>query len=288
MLKEFTDWVESQTSLIKGSTLQVGHRLASAPQNCNLIRDAGGDPNGWLKDQKNWHINVVSRGDSFFTARDQAYVIYDLIHDYVGLTIGDGAEIVLNPIFADWIIDPSKPDNWVVAATVPGTYTKETENPYSGANCVKLYSPAASNAYMYQAGISLVAGKSYRLKIAFRGNEDYAGWAWYFKPGGIYMLPDGNFWTTQAYYNYFYAQANWKTQIIDFVSPQTGNWPINITEVSADISPYSLYIGEVSVKNLDGYYVNIIEAVEVPQPVGKDKNGLFEFSTNYVLRLGNV
>lgn len=35
------------------------------------------------------------------------------------------------------------------------------------------------------------------------------------------------------------------------------------------------------------YLVNVIEAMNVPQPIGQDEKGLWEFSTNFIFRIQN-
>lgn len=35
------------------------------------------------------------------------------------------------------------------------------------------------------------------------------------------------------------------------------------------------------------YLVNVIEAMNVPQPIGQDAKGLWEFSTNFIFRIQN-
>lgn len=36
------------------------------------------------------------------------------------------------------------------------------------------------------------------------------------------------------------------------------------------------------------YYVNVVEAVSAPQSLGQDEKGLFNISTNYILRIQNA
>ena len=88
MLKEFAKFVESKTSFVSGSTLQVGHRPLTAPDRCNvIIESVGGSPNYDLPDQIEKVFQIISRSETpghpttkgMWDARDDAWEIFNAL-----------------------------------------------------------------------------------------------------------------------------------------------------------------------------------------------------------------
>jgi len=81
MLKEICQYIEDNTSFIIGTDLFAGHRPSNAPEECIVIlEDAGGGTNFLLPDKVDKAVQVLSRAKTFFTARDNIYTIYELLH----------------------------------------------------------------------------------------------------------------------------------------------------------------------------------------------------------------
>ena len=89
MIKEFCDWIETQTAFILGTTLQAGHREQGAPDRCVVVQETGGGDTNYDQPDMEWlMIQVVARGESYFNARDDAKTIHALLHGAAGITIG--------------------------------------------------------------------------------------------------------------------------------------------------------------------------------------------------------
>jgi hypothetical protein len=89
MIKEFCDWIEDSSAFVCGTTLQVGHRAPDAPDRCAVVQEtAGGDTNFYQQDMEWMQVQVVTRGKTYFNARDDARTIHALLHGAAGVDIG--------------------------------------------------------------------------------------------------------------------------------------------------------------------------------------------------------
>lgn len=88
MLKEFAKFVQSKTSFVTGTTLQVGHRPQSAPDRCSVILESvGGSPDFDLPDRIDKIFQIISRSEApghlttegIFDARDDAWEIFNAL-----------------------------------------------------------------------------------------------------------------------------------------------------------------------------------------------------------------
>jgi hypothetical protein len=85
MFKEICQFIEDKTSFVKGTTLQVGHYTQDAPERCILVGEpAGGEPNFYNQDMANLNIQVISRGKTYFDARDDAWEVHRALTNYGG------------------------------------------------------------------------------------------------------------------------------------------------------------------------------------------------------------
>jgi hypothetical protein len=96
VLKGLAIWVENKTTFVVGTTLFAGQRPQDKPDRCALIAEnGGGDTNFWTKDMKWVMIQVVTRGEkgNYFTARDDAQEIDDVLHGAAGIEFGTSPDI---------------------------------------------------------------------------------------------------------------------------------------------------------------------------------------------------
>lgn len=80
MIQEITEFIENQAGLTRDTDLFAGHRPQGATDNCDtVIESTGGTVFFDLPERADIVIQVLSRGDTYFTARKRAYAIYDVI-----------------------------------------------------------------------------------------------------------------------------------------------------------------------------------------------------------------
>jgi hypothetical protein len=88
MIQEIGQWLETNLTLTIGTDLYIGHRPQDAPARCSvLLERVGGVPNFFLTDKVDYALQVLSRSDSYMTARDDAIAIYAFIHGASGWTL---------------------------------------------------------------------------------------------------------------------------------------------------------------------------------------------------------
>ena len=89
MLKEICDWIDANSAFTLGTTLQCGHRLASAPDRCAVVQETGGGETNFDQRDMEWvQIQIVTRGETYFDARDDARTLHALIHGAAGVEFG--------------------------------------------------------------------------------------------------------------------------------------------------------------------------------------------------------
>jgi hypothetical protein len=94
MLKELSDWIEANSTYILGTTLQCGHRPPSAPDRCAVVQETGGGDTNFDQTDMEWvQIQIVTRAETYFDARDDARALHDLLHGAAGVEFGTGANV---------------------------------------------------------------------------------------------------------------------------------------------------------------------------------------------------
>jgi hypothetical protein len=96
MIKGLADWIEANSAFVVGTTLQVAQRAQDAPDRCAVIvENAGGETNFYTHDLMWMQIQVVTRGEkgNSFNARDDAYVLFNLLHGAAGIEFGTSPDI---------------------------------------------------------------------------------------------------------------------------------------------------------------------------------------------------
>lgn len=80
MLKEFCEFIEDRTTFIVGTTIQVGFRPQEAPDRCSVVLESiGGAPSFDLPDRIDQSIQILSRGNDLWEARDDAWEIFNAL-----------------------------------------------------------------------------------------------------------------------------------------------------------------------------------------------------------------
>lgn len=88
MIQEIGQWLEDNLTLTVGTDLYVGHRPSGAPVRCSvLLERVGGVTDFFMTDRVQYALQVLSRSDSYMTARDDAVAIYEFIHGASGWTL---------------------------------------------------------------------------------------------------------------------------------------------------------------------------------------------------------
>lgn len=109
MIEEFCKFIEDHTTLVRGSTLQVGHRVPNAPDNCAVVLESGGGvPNNYSRsvNMVDKMIQITTRGKTFFIARDMAYEIFDFLKGQAGWNLPDLSGIKYLAMVINAITDP--------------------------------------------------------------------------------------------------------------------------------------------------------------------------------------
>lgn len=104
MIKEITQYIKDNSSLIIGSNLFSGHRPLNAPVECVVVlENAGGKPEFSIPDSVEKAVQILTRAETYFTARANAYAIYWFLHGKAGIAlpiITTGEEYLVNVIEA--------------------------------------------------------------------------------------------------------------------------------------------------------------------------------------------
>jgi hypothetical protein len=88
MLKEIATYIDNGTSLAIGSTLYAGFTESDAPLTCVIVEEVDPAIADYLNtDKVQKPIRVLSRGTSYWTARANAYLVFDLLHGKMQVTL---------------------------------------------------------------------------------------------------------------------------------------------------------------------------------------------------------
>ena len=110
MFREIVTFIVGRTGFTLGTTLQAGHRLATAPNRCVLISDSGGGavvPE--LPDRVDFLIQAISRGEpnEEEQPREDAWIVYTALHGTAGWNMptlaGSGSDYIA------WTVDALAP-----------------------------------------------------------------------------------------------------------------------------------------------------------------------------------
>jgi hypothetical protein len=94
MIQEFAQYIENLTTWRIDIDLFVGHlpgKLPSGgvpPERCVVIlENTPGAVIGYLRDRQDKEIQIWNRARSYFTARTDAYTLYEILHGKANLTL---------------------------------------------------------------------------------------------------------------------------------------------------------------------------------------------------------
>ena len=89
MIKEITKYIENNiTEFTIDTNLFAGFRPSDAPELCSVVQETGaGKPEFDIPDAVEKTIQIITRGNSYFTARVQAMKIYAFLHGKSGITL---------------------------------------------------------------------------------------------------------------------------------------------------------------------------------------------------------
>jgi hypothetical protein len=88
MIKEIVTYIAANTSLAIGSTIFAGFTETDAPLTCVIVEEV--DPaiaDYLLTDRVQKPIRIISRGVSYWTARNTADTVFDLLHGKMQLVL---------------------------------------------------------------------------------------------------------------------------------------------------------------------------------------------------------
>ncbi len=98
MIKEITQYIENNTDLEIGKDLFAGFTPSTAQDEAVVIIETGGATEHELPDYIEKTIQVLSRDTTYWTARKNALLVYDLLHGSAGITLPvvDSKEYYMN------------------------------------------------------------------------------------------------------------------------------------------------------------------------------------------------
>ena len=90
MIKEFTQYIENNTTLTIGTDLFMGHipdkKANGDPiDTATVIIETDGITDPWQPDRVDWHIQILSRGTSWYATRTTLWAVHDEIKSNMGL-----------------------------------------------------------------------------------------------------------------------------------------------------------------------------------------------------------
>ncbi len=89
MIKELSNYIEANTSFVVGTTLLAIRADSDAVDTCIVVAEpAPGLADGYLAGKRQYPLVIYSRGTTPFTARDNAYTVFDLLHGAHQITLG--------------------------------------------------------------------------------------------------------------------------------------------------------------------------------------------------------
>ena len=88
MIKELTQYIEDNTAFVIDTNLFAGFRPADAPDRCvAVLEPTGGAVNSYFPDAGEKVVQILSRAPSYWDARSDAYVVFDLLKSLAQVTL---------------------------------------------------------------------------------------------------------------------------------------------------------------------------------------------------------
>ena len=88
MIFSITQYIANNTSLVIGSTLFAGLSESDAPETAVVVAElTPGLADGLLTDKVQKSVRVLSRAKSYATARTNTYLVFELLHGKMQITL---------------------------------------------------------------------------------------------------------------------------------------------------------------------------------------------------------
>ena len=88
MIKEFCNYLESNLDLSMGSTLFVGRIPPESGDLCSVVLERSGERVDPLNEKMRFKaVQILTRGKTYFSARDEAHRIFDEIINIAGVEV---------------------------------------------------------------------------------------------------------------------------------------------------------------------------------------------------------
>ena len=88
MIKEITTYIANNVALTLETDLFAGFRPESAPDTCvAIIETTGGPVDSYFPDTGSKYIQVLSRAESYWTARSNNYLVHDFLKSKAQVTL---------------------------------------------------------------------------------------------------------------------------------------------------------------------------------------------------------
>jgi hypothetical protein len=87
MIKELTKYIENNTSFVIDEDLFAGFRPVDSQDRCvAVLEPTGGMVNSYFPDSGDKMIQILSRAQSYWDARDDIYTVFDLLKSKAQVT----------------------------------------------------------------------------------------------------------------------------------------------------------------------------------------------------------
>ena len=84
MIKELAQYIENNTSMVIGTDLFAGWVTQGSQDTASVLTETGGATKDWSTTRRAPTFQVISRGATYHTARDEAFTIFDLFNGTKG------------------------------------------------------------------------------------------------------------------------------------------------------------------------------------------------------------
>ena len=265
MIKQIAEWIEAQTGFVIGTKLIVGHAWPSEIDRCSILKEHTGStlyPD--LPDRADFMLQVLSRSNTYMTARDDAYTIYNALYkNRKGpINLGTpGGNLVPNGNFENWTA--GVPDDWTVGIAAPSTISQGVS--HDGSIACQFNISGGGNVNIAEAIPGMVVGKKYRFSIDYKGIDLGSFRFFYYQNPGVihYLCFMNSVFGSSAYttnYNYLSLITDWKKFSIDFESIHTTGTFSLMRYLPAN---YTFLIDNISIQALDEYVAMTLSLIHI-------------------------
>ena len=288
MIKEVTTFIETKAGLTRDTDLFAGHRPQGTVAACDVVLESsGGSVLFDLPERADIMFQVLSRDETYFTARARAYVIYDAIFgDW-----GHGS--------AGWTLSPLVTDDTISACDAAVDWAGTV---------------LSIDAVDFKEGTGSLKDDVAAPVVTTTYSTIYnpvGTWDWSNKRNILFWLKSDRIYSDFATAALrIYEGANWREWSLFF---SANTWtpiikPLLTGDVQSATPPNLALIDDVRIhfhtvldpvlgiipfyKKIDNlrvveekYEAMVIEPLAPPQYIGQDEKSRYEFSTNYLMKI---